>query len=75
MVVVHRLVSDYIRTLFVVQGGQARLVKVRLGLIDGTNAEILSGVQVNDDVVIQGQNLLTEATPVTIVSNPVSSQN
>ena len=64
-------------TLFVVQDGQARLVKVQLGLIGEENAEILRGVkaedkdkgQAADEVVIQGQNLLNEATPVTIVSN------
>ena len=56
-------------TVFVVQDGQARQVQVHLGLIDRRYAEILGGVSPGDEVVVQGQNLLTEATPVTIMGN------
>ena len=56
-------------TVFVVQDGQARQVQVHLGLIDRKYAEILGGVSPGDEVVVQGQNLLTEATPVTIMGN------
>ena len=56
-------------TVFVVQDGQARQVQVHLGLIDRKSAEILGGVSPGDEVVVQGQNLLTEAAPVTIMRN------
>ena len=57
-------------TVFVVQDGQARQVQVHLGLIDRKYAEILGGVSPGDEVVVQGQNLLTEeAAAVTIMRN------
>ncbi len=54
--------------LFVVQDGKAHLREVDVGLIDQKHIEILKGVQSGDRVVVSGQNLLNEATPVTIVS-------
>ena len=56
-------------TVFVVEGGLARQMPVHLGLTDRRYAEILGGVSPGDEVVVQGQNLLTEGTLVTIVEN------
>jgi len=56
-------------SLFIVRDGQARLVEVERGLSDDKNMEILSGVQPEDLVVVSGQNLLNDATPVTVVAN------
>ena len=56
-------------SLFIVQDGQARLVEVDGGLADDKNMEILSGIQPEDMVVVSGQNLLNDATPVTVAAN------
>ena len=55
--------------VFIVESGVARQVPVHLGLIDRRNAEILGGVNSGDEVVVQGQNLLSEGTAVTIMGN------
>jgi membrane fusion protein (multidrug efflux system) len=54
--------------LFVVQDGKAHLRQVVVGLTDQKHMEVLRGVQPGDRVVVSGQNLLNEATPVTILS-------
>ena len=54
--------------LFVVQDGNALLQKLDVGLVDQKYMEVLKGVQPGDRVVVSGQNLLNEATPVIIVS-------
>lgn len=56
-------------SLFIVRDGQARLIEVDGGLADDKNMEILSGIQPSDLVVVSGQNLLNDATPVTVVAN------
>jgi len=56
-------------SLFVVRDARAHLVEVDGGLVGDKNVEILSGVQPGDQVVVSGQNLLDESTPVTIVTN------
>ncbi len=55
--------------LFVVQDGQAHFRQVSVGLMDDKNVEILGGVQPGDQVVVSGQGLLSETTPVSIVVN------
>ena len=53
--------------LFVVQDGNALLQKLDVGLVDDKHMEVLRGVKPGDQVVVSGQNLLNEFTPVTIV--------
>ena len=53
---------------FVAQVGKARLRQVEVGLIDHKHIEVLRGVQPEDQVVVFGQNLLNQATPVTIAA-------
>ena len=55
-------------SLFVVRDGRAHLVEVDRGLIDDENMEILGGVRPGDQVVVSGQNLLSEATLVTVLT-------
>ena len=52
--------------LFVVRDGRAHSVEVARGLTDHENTEILSGVRRGDQVVVFGQNLLSDDTPVVI---------
>ena len=56
-------------SLFVVRNATAHLVEVDGGLVDDKNMEILGGVRPGDQVVVSGQNLLNEDTPVTVVAN------
>ena len=56
-------------SLYVVRDGTAYLIDAAGGLIDAQNMEILSGVGAGDQVVVSGQHLLRDATPVTIAES------
>ncbi len=51
--------------VFVVSDGKAARHEVRIGLSDGTQAEILSGVSAGDQVIVEGQTGLPDGAAVT----------
>ncbi|MDA8210849.1 MAG: efflux RND transporter periplasmic adaptor subunit, partial [Clostridia bacterium] len=52
---------------FVVNGGKEALEKqVTLGLSDDTSVEVAKGLSEGDQVVVNGQQLLTDKAPVTV---------
>ncbi len=59
------LVSDKTGTsVFVVEGGTAKLVAVKTGLDDGAWVEVLEGLQENTEVVVVGKTGLTDGQAV-----------
>jgi len=54
------------QVLYVVEGGVARERSVEVGLSDGERAEILSGIEEGERVVVAGQHYLTDGAPVSI---------
>jgi HlyD family secretion protein len=54
-------------SVWVARDGVARLVSVRIGETDGINVEILSGLDVNDDVILPTSAALTDGTPVFVM--------
>ncbi len=56
-------------SIYVVRNGVAHLERVAVGLTDDRYREVLNGLQPGDQVVVYGQHLLTDATPVTIVDS------
>ncbi|MEO8671623.1 MAG: efflux RND transporter periplasmic adaptor subunit [Tahibacter sp.] len=56
--------------VYVVDGGKARRVAVKLGYEAGNNVQVLSGVSPGAEVVIAGQRALSEGSPV----EPIKSQ-
>ncbi len=59
--------------LFVVEDKTARLKHVGIGLSDGTEVEIRSGVKPGDQVVVSGHNLLSEGDPVLIEADSTAA--
>ena len=57
---------------YVVRDGVAHLQPVAVGLADDRYREILDGLQPGDEVVVSGQHLLTDATPVTVAGPAVT---
>ncbi len=53
--------------LYVVRDGVARLRLVRTGEHQGEQVEILAGLSAGEQVVVEGQNLLTDGQPVKLV--------
>lgn len=51
--------------VFVVAGGKAKRQAVELGVSDGTNVEIVTGVKAGDKVIVEGQAGLPDGAPVT----------
>jgi membrane fusion protein, multidrug efflux system len=60
--------QDQEDSVFLVREGKAIRQKVSLGFIDGDIAEILSGVNKGDMLVVTGQHTLKDETPVKVVS-------
>jgi len=62
-------ISNYgqMERIFVVENGTARLRLVRTGPSHGDQVEILSGLEAGEQVVVRGQDLLTDGQPVEIV--------
>ena len=58
------------RPAYVVQGGKAHRVTVRVGLDDGIHAEALSGLRPDDQVIEQHGPGLAEGVPVEVVERP-----
>jgi len=53
-------------SVFVIKDGLAHSVTVKVGSMTGSVYEITSGLNVGDQLVVQGQNLLSEGDKVTI---------
>jgi membrane fusion protein (multidrug efflux system) len=55
------------QSVFVVDGDTAQQRPVEVGFQDDANAEILSGLEVGELVVVQGQRALRDGQPVTVL--------
>jgi RND family efflux transporter MFP subunit len=53
--------------VFVVQNGQARKVTVKVGALTSSQFEIVSGLKEGDEIVVKGQELLSDRAPVQVV--------
>ncbi len=62
------LEADGQTTVFVVADGKARQREVVLGLSNGANVEITSGISATEQVVVVGQNGLKDGNAVRVVS-------
>jgi membrane fusion protein, multidrug efflux system len=60
--------QDQETSVFLVKDGKAVRQPVSLGFIEGDVAEIISGVNLGDTLVVTGQHTLKDATPVKVVS-------
>ena len=54
--------------IFVVMGDKAQRRPVQIGLTDGTDVEVVSGVKAGEMVIVEGQNGLPDAAKITIES-------
>lgn len=53
---------------YVVVDGRARQREVKLGINDGVNFEVLSGLQPGEQLIVQGLSTVSDGVPVTITS-------
>ena len=60
--------------VFVVRGGKAARVNVKIGYFDGPWVEVRSGLQPGDRVVTAGKVALREGTAVQVIGDPVPKQ-
>lgn len=51
-------------SVYIVQNGKAKKVSVNIGEMTSTSFEITSGLKVGDELVVQGQELLSDNVPV-----------
>ena len=61
------VMRDLLPFVFVVDSGIAKKRAVRIGITDFIMVEILDGLSPEDSVVVKGQTLLKEGTPVKVV--------
>ncbi|GMA51001.1 hypothetical protein GCM10025857_23580 [Alicyclobacillus contaminans] len=61
--------------VFVVRNGHAYSKMVQVGNMSSTQYEIISGLAVGDQLVVQGQNLLSDGDAVKVVSTDGSASN
>ncbi len=66
--IVPKSAVDSNNTVYVVEGETARAVQVETGMSDDNNIEIISGLQVGDEVVTAGAYLLSDGDKVRVVS-------
>jgi hypothetical protein len=59
--------EDQVYRAVVVEGGKAAERRVTLGLADGTRTQILDGLKLGDQLVVEGQHLLADGDPVEVV--------
>ncbi|MCL5045619.1 MAG: efflux RND transporter periplasmic adaptor subunit [Actinobacteria bacterium] len=52
--------------VFVLEGGVARERSVKMGLSDGKSVEVTEGLKAGDQVIVAGQNLVSDNLPVSI---------
>jgi HlyD family secretion protein len=50
--------------IFVIEGDKAKRVEVTVGLRNGTSVEILSPLKGGEDVIVSGQNYVSDGSPV-----------
>ena len=50
--------------MFVVEGGKAKKVEVTVGLRNGLSVEILSPLKGGEEVIVSGQNYVSEGSAV-----------
>jgi HlyD family secretion protein len=62
--------KDGQRSVYVVKGGKAHRVTVRVGLDDGIRAEALSSLKADDQVIVRHGPGLTEGAPVEVAEGP-----
>ncbi len=60
-------------TVFVVKDGIAQLVKIKIGEVRDTEIEVLSGLSLNDKVVVNGQINLIDGTRVRPINEDAQS--
>ena len=53
---------------YIVKNGKAQLQEIKLGLYAEGRMEIISGLSVNDSVIVMGQNIVKDGNPVKIVN-------
>lgn len=53
--------------IFVVENGIAKLKNIVVGREAGTSIEVLQGLSVGEEIVVNGQNNIVENTPVTVI--------
>jgi RND family efflux transporter MFP subunit len=64
---VSALISEKSRNfMFIVENDKARLIPVKVGLNDGTNVEILGGINPDESVIIPGKPVPKDGQPVTV---------
>jgi membrane fusion protein, multidrug efflux system len=56
--------------VFVMEGDKAEKRVVELGIEEGTNVQVLSGVKAGDKVITAGQGALKDGSPVKILEQP-----
>jgi membrane fusion protein (multidrug efflux system) len=61
--------SDVETTVFVVKGDHVEERRVRLGLTNGTQYEVLEGVAAGETVVVLGQSLLRDGTKINVLGS------
>jgi membrane fusion protein (multidrug efflux system) len=60
---------DVETTVFVVKGDHVEERRVRLGLTNGTQYEVLEGVAAGETVVVLGQSLLRDGTKINVLGS------
>jgi multidrug efflux pump subunit AcrA (membrane-fusion protein) len=53
--------------VFVVRDGRAERIRIELGYTDGDRVQVMSGLEVGDEVITVGQEGLKDNAPVRIV--------
>lgn len=66
--------DDGLDIVFVVSGGKAVRRSVRIGIVDSRVAEIVSGLEAGETVVVAGQSALTDGAEVS-VGQPAGGKN
>lgn len=58
------------RAVYVVRDGKAERRDVELGLIKGRDVQVLSGLSVGDELIVEGQRYVGPGQPVRVVEEP-----
>lgn len=59
--------EEHVYRAVVMKDGKAVERKVMIGLVDGQKAQILEGLKVGEDLVVEGQHLLADGDPVRLI--------
>jgi len=55
------------QTIFVVENGEAISRAIQLGINDGQNIEVISGIEAGDEIIIRGQHIVGHGYSVVVV--------